>query len=189
MELFIISAVGTYMEEKIKIPNNITILYLSNETDTIDLLKIQEISDNFIKLDFNKINDYVKNNPGYFYQYNPNEMINDNYFNIMNGIVSICDDFNNHIISLKTVMGLYKLPINERLIENYSFPNNINYKQKELIEKECVKNSIIKNNFKLSDVFVKYGNKKYNMVFMIMASRNKINVKEYSNDISNDCFI
>ena len=53
-ELFIISAVGTYMKEKIKIPNNITVLYLSNETDAIDLIKIQEISDNFIKLNFMK---------------------------------------------------------------------------------------------------------------------------------------
>ena len=170
-ELFIISAVGTYMKEKIQIPNNITVLYLSNETDAIDLIKIQEISDNFIKLNFNKINDFVINNPGYFEKYNPNEMINDNYFNIMNGIITITDDFNNHIISLKTTTGLYQLPMNERLIVD--FPHNTNYKQKELIEKTCYKNSIIKTNFKLSDIFNKYH--KCHMILIIMASRNNIN--------------
>jgi len=181
-KMFLISAVGTFMEEKIKIPSNIKIIYLSNEKDDIDLLKIQKISDNFIKLDFNKINS------DYFYLYNSGEMINNNYFNITNGIISKYDDFNNHLYTFKTIQGLYNLPTNHKIIENYYYPENINYKEKEDIEKECMKYSIIKNNFTLNDFFNEYKNKKYNITLLIMASRNNIIMKEYMTDTNTDDF-
>jgi len=189
-KLFLISAIGMYMEDKIIIPNNITVIYLSNKNEEIDLLKIQKNYDNFIKLDFNKINDFINNYPEYIDIYNSGEMINNNYFNIMNGIISKYNEFNNYLYTLKTIQGLYQLPINEKIVDKYSYPKNINYKEKEQIEKNCMKNSLIKNNFTLNDIFNQYNNKKYNINLLIMASRNNTDIKEYmNNDNSMDDFI
>jgi hypothetical protein len=189
-KLFLISAIGIYMEEKIKIPCNIKVIYLSKEDEEIDFLPMQTISTNFIKLDFNKINDYINSNPEYFYEYKSGEMINNNYFNIMNGIITKYDEFNNYLYTIKTIQGLYNLPMHDKIIDTYSYPKNINYKEKEQIEKNCSKNSIIKNNFTLNDIFNEYKNKKYNITLLIMASRNNINTKEYMiNDNIIDDFI
>lgn len=182
-KLLLISGQGTYMENKITIPNNIKVIYLSNEYDEIDLLKIQKISDNFIKLDFNKINDFINKYPDFFYVYNSGDIINNNFFNITNGIITKCDDFNNILYTFRTIQGLYNLSNNnQKIIELYSYPENINYKEKEYIQKNCMKYSIIKKNFTLYDIFNEYKNKKYNIVLMIMASRNNISTKEYVYD-------
>jgi hypothetical protein len=182
-KLLLISGQGTYMENKITIPNNIKVIYLSNEYDEIDLLKIQKISDNFIKLDFNKINDFINKYPDFFYVYNSGDIINNNFFNITNGIITKCDDFNNSLYTFRTIQGLYNLSNNnQKIIELYSYPENINYKEKEYIQKNCMKYSIIKKNFTLYDIFNEYKNKKYNIVLVIMASRNNISTKEYVYD-------
>jgi hypothetical protein len=182
-KLFLISALGTYMEEKIKIPNNITIIYLSSETEEIDLIKIKKI------IDFNKMNDFINNYSEYLYKYESGEMINNNYFSIMNGIITKYDHFNNNIYTLKIPQGLYQIPNNNLLISDYTYSKNINYMEKELIEKSCMKDSIIKNNFTLNDIFNEYSNKKYHMIFFIMASRNNINTKEYINNDEGEDFI
>lgn len=183
-KLLFISASGSYMKDHITIPSNIKVIYLSSEKEEIDLQKIQKISDNFIKLDFNKINDFIKEYNDYLYCYNSNEMINNNYFNIINGINTKYDEFNTYMYSIRTIQGLYQLPINTSILNNYSYPENINYIEKEIIQKDCMKHSMIKNNFTLNDIFNQYKNKKYNIVLLIMASRNNIDMKEYiDNDV------
>lgn len=186
-ELLLLSGCGAYMDELIKIPEYTTVVYLSSLIEELSLIKMAEINKELASLDYNGLNNIINNQEKLIinnkqisiWVYKSNTMINDNYFNIQYGIINVTDIFNNNCGTFKVLQGLYNLPINNDIITSYNYPENTNYKMKELLQKDCIKHSGKKTNFSLKDIFneINKNNKKTirNRILLIMASRNKYN--------------
>lgn len=186
-ELLLLSGCGAYMDELIKIPEYTTVVYLSSLIEELSLIKMAEINKELASLDYDGLNNIINNQEQLIINnkqisiwiYKSNTMINDNYFNIQSGIINVTDIFNNNCGTFKVLQGLYNLPINNDIITSYNYPENTNYKMKELLQKDCIKHSSKKNNFSLKDIFneINKNNKKIikNRILLIMASRNKYN--------------
>jgi hypothetical protein len=186
-ELLLLSGCGMYMDELIEIPEYTTVVYLSSLIEELSLVKMAEINKELGTIDYNRLSNIINNqeqliindNKISIWIYKSNTMINDNYFNIQSGIINVTDIFNNDCGTFKVLQGLYNLPINNDIITSYKYPENTNYKMKELLQKDCIKHSSKKTNFSLKDIFneINKNNKKTikNRILLIMASRNKYN--------------
>ena len=150
--IMLVCGKSIYMENKIYIPNNTKIIYLSDK-NSIDYNYIYKISSIISKIDSNNIQDFINNNKTYIY--NSGDYINDSIINIDDPKEYITTNDLNEI-QINILQGLYLLPLNEN--QSLCSQSQIN----------IINTSIKKKSFQLSTIINEYKNN----TFIIIASRN-----------------
>lgn len=167
--LQLLAANSTIMNSKIKIPNNTTIIYMSNIDSDYDIDNIYKYNELLKNLTFDNTINTLTNIMDLSIYY-ANDEINDSYFNIMNGVYT----------KYTMIQGLYNLPITFDIIHHNI---KLTLLEKEQVEKQLIKYSLKKSNFSLNDLFneINKSNRKNNInrIIILLASR-----KSFKKDIN-----